>query len=148
MITRQPDSFPYWCQVCGARAIYETAADVRAGNLQRCEKHAERNPCAIEGCRRSTEAPRNSAGQLHLANDQWLCSEHWRRFVPPRSKRRRAYHAFFRRARRDGWTPKLERRFWRFWDTLVASARQRATEGFVDEAAINRLFGWDQEGDG
>lgn len=62
--------------------------------------------------------------------------------------RRRAYHAFFRRAKRHGWTPELDRQFDRFWISLVNSARRRASAGYVDEAAINRLFGWDQEGGG
>ncbi len=103
----------------------------------RCEKHVERNPCAIEGCRRTTAAPESG----RLGSDQWLCGEHWRRFVPPRSLRRRAYHAYFRRAKREGWSPPLRRKFWRFWDSLVASARSRAAGGHIDKGEIERLFG-------
>lgn len=116
-----------------------------SGKHYRCSKHVGRNPCAIEGCTRTRAAPDN--GQL--ANDQWLCGVHWRAYVPPRSKRRRAYHAFFRLAKRearlggDGWPPELRVKFWRFWATLVANARRRATAGYLDEAAINREFGWE-----
>jgi hypothetical protein len=103
----------------------------------RCEKHAGRNPCAIEDCTRTTAAP---DGQL--ANNQYLCGEHWRRFVPPRSRLRRAYNAFFRRAKRHGWDEDLKRRFWRFWNAVIRQARRRATEGHLDETAINKMFGW------
>lgn len=103
----------------------------------RCGKHRDRNPCAIEGCKRTTAAPE---GQL--ATDQWLCSEHWRLYCPPRSMRRRLYHRYFRKAKWFGWTPELERSFWRFWDRLVADARKRATDGYIDETEINRIFGW------
>lgn len=128
------------CQCCGAAHVPSEAASLTTwGNGQtRCAKHHDRNPCAIEGCARTTSA------DGHLASDQWLCGEHWRRFVPPRSLRRRAYHAFFRQAKRHGWTPELRRQFWRFWDTLVANARAKATGGYIDEQAINRLFGWEE----
>ena len=59
--------------------------------IWRCRKHVGRNPCAIEGCTRTRAADRT------YGDDQWLCAEHWRRFCPPRSMRRRAYHAFFRK---------------------------------------------------
>lgn len=107
----------------------------------RCESHKDRNPCAIEGCKRTTAAPALKSGKLYLANDQWLCSEHWRRFVPPRSKMRQHYHLIFRRAKRQGWTPELERRFWRYWTWLVAQARRKATEGDLDIREIERMFG-------
>lgn len=129
---------PY-CQCCGAAFVpAETESLTTWGNGQsRCARHHDRNPCAIDGCKRTT-----SAHQGRLADDQWLCSEHWRRFVPPRSARRRAYHAFFRRAKRQGgWTSEDRKRFWRFWDGLVRSARRRSADGFIDESAIGRLFG-------
>ena len=104
----------------------------------RCEKHSNRNPCAIEGCTRTT-----SAEDIAKRSDQWICGTHWRAYVPPRSVRRRAYHAFFRKARRHGWDDDLRRRFWRFWDQLVATARKRAAEGYINETEIKQLFGWD-----
>ena len=55
--------------------------------------------------------------------------------------RRRAYHAFFRRAKRHGWSDELTAQFWRFWDSLVASARRRAAGGHLDIAEIERMFG-------
>jgi hypothetical protein len=103
----------------------------------RCAKHRDRNPCAIEGCKRTT------AANGRYASDQWLCSEHWRRFVPPHSPTRRAYHRFFRLAKRHGWDDRLRRRFWRFWRGLVAQARRKAEGGSIDETAINRMFGWE-----
>jgi hypothetical protein len=116
------------CRCCGERA---------APNL-RCAKHQGRNPCAIDGCRRTTSAPRG-----RLADDSWMCGEHWRRYVPPHSKVRRAYHRFWRTAKKTGWTPELVRRFNRFWDGLVTRARRASTDGRIDIAEINQLFGWD-----
>jgi hypothetical protein len=101
----------------------------------RCPKHLDRNPCAIEGCKRTT-----SANGYHSA-DVWICGEHWRRYIPARSLRRRAYHAFFRRAKRHGWSEELKADFWRFFDALVASARRRSSGGHIDVAEIERLFG-------
>lgn len=125
------------CQCCGYTEGRLWLSD--GFNLIRCEKHKDRNPCAIDGCART----RSADGRL--GNDQWLCSEHWRSFCPPRSARRRAYHAFFRKAKKLGsWPPELEAQFWRFWDTLVASARARhAAGGTIDQDEINKMFGWD-----
>lgn len=103
----------------------------------RCEKHQDRNPCAIEGCQRTT------AAKGHYATNGWLCHDHWRRYVPPLSPARRAYHRLFRLAKKAGWTPELKRRFWRFWDGLVARARRQSTEGRMDLDEINKLFGWE-----
>lgn len=114
----------------GFVAVHESGA-------VRCDRHYGRNPCAIEGCKRTTAAP--SSGELR--NDQWFCGEHWRRYVPPRSLRRRLYHRFFRLAKRDGWGDDLRRRFWRFWDRLVADARRRATEGDLNMDEIERIIG-------
>lgn len=127
------------CSCCGQR----WGAMWGAGNVWRCEKHRDRNPCAIEGCRRTRAAPMQDDGTPYLANDQTLCSEHWRRFVPPHSPMRRVYHRFFRQAKRHGWTPELRRRFWRIWNRIVDQARSRS-EGDIDEAEINRMFGWDE----
>lgn len=83
---------------------------------------------------------------MWLANNQWVCAEHWRRYVPPRSRARRAYHAYFRRAKRHGWTPELVDRFYRFWDQLARLIDFRAREGWIDEHEIARLMGWDDRG--
>jgi hypothetical protein len=102
--------------------------------------HTKRNPCAIEGCTRTTAAPGGA-----LADDQWLCATHWRAHVPPRSAARRAYHRFFRQAKRHGWDDALLLRFDRFWAAMVTRARRGADEGRIDVAAIDKLFGWDTE---
>jgi hypothetical protein len=126
----------YWCQCCGVRVMLKP--NIRLSE-HRCGQHRYRNPCAIEGCKRSTAAPR---GQLAL--DQWLCSEHWRIGCPPRSRERRIYLRFFRRAKRYGWTQQSADSFWRIWRRIVAIARSRCA-GDIDEAEIRRLFGWDAE---
>lgn len=131
------------CGCCGAAFVPSEAASITSwkNGTTRCDRHHGRNPCAIEGCRRTRVAPGSAEGDH--ADDQWLCDDHWRRFVPPRSARRRAYHGFFRRAKRHGWTPDLRERFWRFWDQLVHQARRRAAAGHLDQAAIGRMFGWE-----
>lgn len=134
------------CACCGKDEFRTQLVDPAAGPW-RCYKHRDRNPCAIEGCTRSTPAPENSElpdAEGRLRNDQWICGIHWKRYVPPRSARRRAYNAFFRRAKREGWHPQLNRKFWRFWNTLIIAARRRGAEGYVDEATIKRLFGWEE----
>lgn len=103
----------------------------------RCDKHHDRNPCAVEGCKRTTSA------DGHFALDGWLCGTHWKMACPPHSAPRRVYHRFFRIAKRRGWDRALEARFWRVWGRLVAIARTRAAGGHIDEAEIKRLFGWD-----
>jgi len=138
------DPMPH-CGCCGAALVPAEAASITSwtNGATRCDRHQGRNPCAIEGCRRTRAAPRSAEGEAHHADDQWLCADHWRRFVPPRSARRRAYHGFFRRAKRHGWTVDLRQRFWRFWDQLVRQARRRAAAGHLDQAAIGRMFGWE-----
>jgi hypothetical protein len=109
----------------------------------RCAKHADRNPCAIEGCTKHSAAPKCADGSPWLANNQTLCGEHWRRLVPPRSPLRRAYLRFWRIAKRQGgWDEALERRYRRFWLGLIRVARRRAGEGFLDMAEIERIMGW------
>jgi len=123
------------CNCCGERHFSMHLE----GEIARCEKHRGRNPCAVEGCRRTC------AADGRLANDQFLCSEHWRRFVPPRSPTRRAYHRFFQLAKkRGGWDRPLERRFRRFWRALINRARSQHENGRIDVAEINQLFGWDE----
>jgi hypothetical protein len=132
------------CVVCGSPELVRGPG----GYLSpyRCGDHANRNPCVIEGCTKHTAAD----GQL--ADNQWFCIEHWRRYVPARSLRRRTYNTYFRQAKRYGWnyrgkrgrSPRLDWRFRRFWQALVDAARRRSTEGHVDHTAINRLFGWEE----
>lgn len=116
------------CRCCGEPAWQ---------NL-RCTKHQDRNPCAVEGCQRTTKA----GGAVGYREDQWLCSEHWRRYVPPGSRSRKAYNAHFRRGRRQGWPRHRIDAFHRFWDLLIAQVRRASTEGALDETEINRMFGW------
>lgn len=132
------------CECCGDAASIWYGRNGDRLRHPRCHKHHDRNPCAIEGCCRTTAA----CGRY--GNDQFLCSEHWRRYCPPGSPLRRTYHRFFRLAKKqrtpqnpDGWDDALKRRFWRFWDVLIKRSRQQSTEGRIDIAEINRLFGWE-----
>ena len=145
MHTRSVDNFPYFCRVCGERVIYASHLEVGEDHSKRrCHKHRLRNPCAIEGCSRSTKAP---GGYLDDGSG-WLCGEHWRAGVPPRSRLRRQYHRYFRKAKRYGWESlvnglPLRVRFWHFWNNrLLPIARKRCDGGRLDEEEINRLFGW------
>lgn len=111
----------------------------------RCRKHLDRNPCAIEGCSRTT----GLKGSVRTT-DAHLCPDHWKRFCPPRSARRRAYRSFFAKARKlglsnkDRWPDELEHGYWRFWELLIRNARARHTgTGALDPSEINRLFGFD-----
>jgi hypothetical protein len=137
VISSSPDGFPYFCRVCGERLIFESRGMVSNSAGWRCAKHRMRNPCAIEGCRRSTQG-RPAWHGLEL----WLCGEHWRLGVPPRSPERRVYHRLFRLANKIGWTDELNARFWRVWPRLIAQARARAA-GDVDMDEISHLMGWD-----
>lgn len=123
------------CQCCGAP--YGETGDTQWANGQvRCRRHYGRNPCAIEGCTRTTSA------DGYYADNDWLCGEHWRRFVPPRSKYRRHYHALHRRGKRLDWPMPLRRQYWRYWTMLVRRARRLAAEGTLDVNEINRVMGW------
>lgn len=142
MITGQP--FPWatygptlqWCRVCGTSCWFpnDPVGDKDLDKV-RCEKHRWSNACAIEGCKRSTKGSKRWFG-VNL----WLCSEHWR-LIPPRSVERKVYHRIWREAKRYGWTPASEARFWRIWGSLVSRARARA-RGDVDMREINRVMGW------
>lgn len=121
----------------------------RPGDAARCLAHFNRNPCAIEGCKRSTRAPWREIGEHGasapwLALDQWFCGDHWRALIPPRSVERRIYLRFWRRARRFGWNDQSSGAFWRIWARIVAIARARAA-GDIDEAEIRRMFGWGKD---
>jgi hypothetical protein len=108
----------------------------------RCTKHQDRNPCAVEGCTRTRKA------NGYLSVDSSLCGEHWKAFVPPGSPIRRAFNRLARLARKmgykrtDRWPPELERRWWLIWFGVIRRVR-RGDEGHVDQAAIHRMFGWD-----
>lgn len=126
------------CHVCGATgagtALHRQNRTGKPG-IWACGAHFSRTKCSIDGCARTRD--RDKAGQ------EWICGEHWRRYVPPRSRRRRTYHGFFREAKRSGWTDDSYARFWRFWDLIVASANARHAAGTVDVAAIHKFMGWD-----
>ena len=98
-----------------------------------------RTKCSVTGCPATT-------GRY----DHWLCSRHWRVVCPPRSPQRRVYRRFFHEAKRlglgpgDRWPPELERRFWRYWDGLAKRAERIEREGRIDQAEINKIFGWDE----
>lgn len=117
------------CRCCGELAFE---------NL-RCAKHHDRNPCLVEGCRRT-----GKAGRGELADDQLICGQHWRTYVPPGSAMRRTYRRFWRLAKKHGWTPELIARFERFWRSLVRRVRARATDGFLDQREIEQMFGWSE----
>lgn len=145
-ITEDGMTFPV-CQCCGADgwgSLSIKSVDVMNGldwrdpaALVRCDRHHDRNPCAIEGCRKTAGA----GGRL--ANDQVMCGTHWRLYAPIGSRARKAYLAHRRRAKRFGWTDKSYAAFIRLWDTIVARARRQSTEGRLDLAEINKLFGWE-----
>ena len=42
-------------------------------------------------------------------------------------------------------TADLKTRFWRFWDGLIKRVRRRAETGHIDQAEIERLFGWSED---
>jgi hypothetical protein len=121
------------CLVCGEPGYHST---------NRCWTHQGRTPCAIEGC---TKSRKFESGCWDHAT--WVCGIHWRQVCPPRSALRRTYLRFHRIARKLGveksrWPDDLERRYWRFFRGMIARHHRRL-EGFVDEAEINKLFGWD-----
>lgn len=122
------------CRVCGEPAW---------ANL-RCTKHQDRNPCAAEGCKRTR------AAKGWLNDDAYLCGEHWKAFVPPGSPTRRAFNRLARVAKKAGykrtdrWPRELEDRWWRVWRGVIRRVR-RGAEGHIDEQAVRRMFGWDEE---
>lgn len=122
-----------WCRVCG-NSVWCPSNPSKLDDI-RCHSHRGRNPCCIDGCKRSTAATHG------LALDSWFCSEHWRAFVPPGSPERRIYNRFWRRAKKFGWTNDSVAAFHRVWDRIVSRARARA-RGDVDMREINRVMGW------
>lgn len=128
---------------CGCCGYHYRLREPVAG-LYRCDKHSDRNPCAIEGCLRTIAVRSN-------LNDgrYWLCSEHWRVACPPGSPERRVYLRIRRAARKRGykvterWPQTMENRYWRIWSRIVAIGRARCA-GDIDMTEINKLFGWDE----
>ncbi len=123
------------CRCCG-EASWE--------NL-RCTKHQDRNPCAVEGCKRTRRANGN------LSDCMFICGEHWKAYVPPGSPERRVINRLFALAkkmgfkRNDRWPVDLEERYWRFWQGLCRRVRARSTEGTLDEKEIMEMFGWSDD---
>lgn len=109
----------------------------------RCETHRDRNPCVVEGCRRTRAASGNHSSRATV------CGEHWRRYVPPGSAERRALQRMVRLAKKRGhakteiWPDELEDRYWRVWFAIVRRVRARSTDGQLDVTEINKLFGWE-----
>lgn len=134
------------CGCCGAVNDYGIRMDIiivarRAyGAVHRCCKHRDRNPCAVDGCSRTTAAKRYPDDRLYL------CPEHWKLACPPRSQERAVYNRLFRLQRaRTGkggqWPVDLDARFWRVWGAIVRRARNE-TAGDLDMKEINAMFGW------
>ena len=123
-----------FCYCCGEFVAFNAWNGEPFDALWRCPKHLDRNPCAIEGCRCTTDRRGHEA-----RSDQYLCAKHWR---PLTTKRERAqYSLLWRRGKKLDWPYHCRRRLERFWDQLVARARRRA-EGDIDMREINKLFGW------
>lgn len=123
------------CVVCGQVSYDEST--------NRCYTHRGRTPCSIEGCTRN----RKFDGWISDGGN-WICGDHWKLVCPPRSALRRTYLRFFRIARRLGvengrWPADLERRYWRFFNGLIARFHRRVnSEAAIDVDEINRMFGW------
>lgn len=111
----------------------------------RCQTHQDRNPCVVEGCKRTRRA------HGYLSSRMAVCGEHYKAFVRPGSRDRRVHNSFFRKAKQmglgksDRWPDALERRYWVFWDLLLRRiiSRSKAPEGTLDEDEIKKMFGWD-----
>lgn len=120
------------CRCCGEPAW---------ANL-RCTKHQDRNPCVVDGCKRTRKA------NGHLSELAVVCGEHWKAYVPPGSPERRVINRFYRTAKKLGfkrnerWPDDLENRYWRFWASLMARVARRSTQGSLDQKEIERMFGW------
>jgi hypothetical protein len=132
------------CHVCGKQTI-EAGALFRQNRTGKmgiwaCHDHRMRIKCGIEGCIRTTAKTKPDYGY-----QEWICGVHWRRYCPPRSLRRRAYHRFFRDAKKHGWTERRAAQYWRFWDTLLSAANAVEKNDKVDMTEINKMFGWTDE---
>jgi len=123
---------------CGCCGYHYQLRQVAFG-VFRCSKHLTRHACAIDGCKRST------AAKGEPEDRGFLCSEHWRRYVPPGSPARKAYHRLHRIGKRRDWPNDLRARYWRFWGGLVKRAIRDSQEGRLDMTAVNALFGWSDD---
>lgn len=123
------------CECCGEVASYWFNRD--DPTHARCHKHYRRNPCLVEGCRRSFKV------EDGYGTTKVICGQHWREFVPVGSPERRIYLRFFRRAKKFDWTDESIRAFHRFWAALAKRVQAKA-RGDVDMAEVNRLMGWDK----
>lgn len=153
-LTRWLDHHPAWrstidqfevmpgpgCACCGDRG----GTMWGEGEQFRCTKHKDRNPCAIEGCRCTTDR----AGR-EMRSDQFLCQKHWRPLTT--AEERRVYSRIWRQAksreRKFGagyaWSMREVRRLERIWRRIVLKARARAA-GDLDMDEINKMFGWEE----
>ncbi|ALC13794.1 hypothetical protein [Sphingopyxis sp. 113P3] len=126
------------CGCCGTdqglTAVYDGRIDAAARHY-RCEKHVERIPCAIEGCRRTYKLELGDSYSSRV-----VCGKHWR--LAPKHMRDAVA-----RVRRIGvkanWPRPIINRFCRLWERTVRAA-QSAAAGDIDVAEINRVMGWDQ----
>lgn len=138
-IAKQHDSELWTISDIAACGCCGEIASVHNAHHHRCTKHVGRNPCGVEGCTRTTAA---GGG---YGNEFWICGEHWRRYVPARSKIRRHYHLLRRIGKRKGWSIKMREKYWRYMRWLVEQARRKATAGKFDMSEVNKLFGWTEE---
>lgn len=77
------------CQCCGER--YRVTGN---GTEARCAKHVGRNPCAVEGCKRTRSAAPWHEGFAYR-NNVYLCGEHYRLAAPLGSHGDRSSTGFF-----------------------------------------------------
>ena len=127
------------CNVCGKAAVRTDVHIVsnKTDVANRCLKHAGRDCCAVEGCRRTSKAPRISA-----ATNLWLCGQHFRAVCPPNTKRRAVLNRIHRVARKYGVDQKLYDR----WARLAVGLANKARAGTqLDEREINAMFGWGED---
>ena len=109
----------------------------------RCTKHQGRTACVVEGCKRTTAR----------STTYFICGQHWKAYVPPKSPERRTLNRLVRLAKKAGytrterWPYKLECRWWRLWNGIARRVAARSTAGHLDQAAIEKMFGWD-DGEG
>lgn len=125
------------CACCGKTSFQEKLWRVTPPGVApaqfRCDRHRDRNPCAVDGCGRTRASKQPSF-------DAFLCSRHWRQ-VPKAMKL--VHSRIWRLARKsEGWTDKLVYRERRIWARIVNFAQTRAAGGeMLDLAAIEREFG-------
>jgi hypothetical protein len=144
-----PDPMSLRCGVC-LKTVDEVAFLHNINGCQRCDKHVGRDPCAIDGCSRTTAAHEGPSG-FEYHDQMFICSTHWRAGCPAGSPERRVLNRLFRVAKKKGGFDQntkaiyhLRRRYWRVWATVVKRV-QRRCGGDIDKREIDQLFGWDKE---